>query len=239
MDSSCIDDIVNLGCKKLELVDSSFLSTRPRLIPVPAIFGPVCLSLASLFAGFSVRHQNRGVGEYLSSTIISCYQQNGFSMMSENNESTELLRKRVYFAARDGLAITLYALLSERNDEEQKDLLSQVLNNLFHSILSNSFKSLSINKLNSMIRSICFDFTDPPSPDVLVFIYFFSSQKFEEQGQKCSPLLIAARDGKENVIKMLLDKFSPDIEQEGDVKFDGYLIEGASPLWCAAGNTNT
>jgi len=105
-------------------------------------------------------------------------------MMSENNESTELLRKRVYFAARDGLAITLYALLSERNDEEQKDLLSQ---------------------------------------------------KFEEQGQKCSPLLIAARDGKENVIKMLLDKFSPDIEQEGDVKFDGYLIEGASPLWCAAG----
>jgi len=34
---------------------------------------------------------------------------------------------------------------------------------------------------------------------------------------------------------MLLDRFSPDIEQEGEVKFDGYLIEGASPLWCAAG----
>ena len=34
---------------------------------------------------------------------------------------------------------------------------------------------------------------------------------------------------------MLLSQFKPDIEQEGDVKFDGYLIEGASPLWCAAG----
>jgi len=46
--------------------------------------------------------------------------------MSEQ-ESTELLRKRVYFAARDGLAITLYALLCERNPQEQSDLLSQVL----------------------------------------------------------------------------------------------------------------
>lgn len=35
---------------------------------------------------------------------------------------------------------------------------------------------------------------------------------------------------------MLLDKFTLDIEQEGRVKFDGYIIEGASALWCAAGN---
>ena len=61
------------------------------------------------------------------------------------------------------------------------------------------------------------------------------NQVYEEQGQRCTPLLIAARNGKENVIKMLLSQFKPDIEQEGDVKFDGYLIEGASPLWCAAG----
>ena len=60
-------------------------------------------------------------------------------------------------------------------------------------------------------------------------------QMVEEQGQRCSPLLIAARNGKENVVKMLLGKFNPNIEQEGDVKFDGYVIEGASPLWCAAG----
>lgn len=58
----------------------------------------------------------------------------------------------------------------------------------------------------------------------------------EENGQKCTPLLIAARNGKDKVVKMLLYKFKPDIEQDGDVKFDGYLIEGATPLWCAAGN---
>jgi len=48
-------------------------------------------------------------------------------------------------------------------------------------------------------------------------------------------LVIAARNGKENVVKMLISHFKPDIEQEGDVKFDDCLIEGASPLWCAAG----
>ena len=34
---------------------------------------------------------------------------------------------------------------------------------------------------------------------------------------------------------MLLSKFAINIEQEGDVKFDVYLIEGASALWVAAG----
>lgn len=33
----------------------------------------------------------------------------------------------------------------------------------------------------------------------------------------------------------MLSKFKPDLEQEGIVKFDGYTIEGASALWCAAG----
>lgn len=46
---------------------------------------------------------------------------------------------------------------------------------------------------------------------------------------------MAARFGQDKVIKMLLDKFKLDIEQEGRVKFDGYIIEGASALWCAAG----
>lgn len=56
----------------------------------------------------------------------------------------------------------------------------------------------------------------------------------EEDGQKCTPLIIAARNGHEKAIRTLL-KFNPDLEQEGTVKFDGYVIEGASPLWCAAG----
>lgn len=34
---------------------------------------------------------------------------------------------------------------------------------------------------------------------------------------------------------MLLDKFKPDLEQEGTVKYNGYVIEGASALWAAAG----
>lgn len=57
----------------------------------------------------------------------------------------------------------------------------------------------------------------------------------QEDGQCCSPFVIAARFGQNKVIKMLLDKFSIDIEQEGEVKFDGYTIKGACALWCAAG----
>lgn len=56
-----------------------------------------------------------------------------------------------------------------------------------------------------------------------------------EDGQQCTPLIIAARYGHDKVLKMLLSKFKPDLEQEGIVKFDDYVIEGASALWCAAG----
>lgn len=33
---------------------------------------------------------------------------------------------------------------------------------------------------------------------------------------------------------MLLTKFPLYLEEEGIVKFDGYVIDGASALWCAA-----
>lgn len=58
----------------------------------------------------------------------------------------------------------------------------------------------------------------------------------KEDGQLCTPLIIAARYGHDKVVRMLLEKFEPDVEQEGIVKFDGYVIEGASALWCAAGS---
>lgn len=93
------------------------------------------------------------------------------------------MKKKVYHAAKEGLAISLYAHLSVKNQQECQDLLGQVV---------------------------------------------------EEEGQKCTPLLIAARNGHEKAVRTLL-KFHPDLEQEGTVKFDGYVIEGASPLWCAAG----
>lgn len=57
----------------------------------------------------------------------------------------------------------------------------------------------------------------------------------DEGGQRCSAITIAARNGHDKVVRMLLTKFHPNLECEGTVKFDGYVIEGASPLWCAAG----
>ncbi|KAK7116019.1 hypothetical protein V1264_001775 [Littorina saxatilis] len=57
----------------------------------------------------------------------------------------------------------------------------------------------------------------------------------EEDGQKTTPLIIAARNGEEKVVHVLLSNFNVNIEQTGVVKFDGYVIEGATALWCAAG----
>ncbi|XP_065334443.1 protein fem-1 homolog B isoform X2 [Cloeon dipterum] len=96
---------------------------------------------------------------------------------------SETLKERVYYAARDGLAITLYALLAQASNPEK--LLAEYV---------------------------------------------------EEDGQSCTPLIIASRHGHEKVVKMIMGNFKAvDIEQEGVVKFDGYMIEGASALWCAAG----
>ncbi|XP_067002835.1 protein fem-1 homolog B isoform X2 [Anabrus simplex] len=106
------------------------------------------------------------------------------SLHRDDTDFIKSLNKRVYFAARDGMPLTLYALLSEKRDDEVLEILNQVI---------------------------------------------------EEDGQRCTPLIVAARHGHEKVVIMLLSKFSPDIEQEGTVKFDGYVIEGASALWCAAG----
>ncbi|XP_076443652.1 protein fem-1 homolog B-like [Babylonia areolata] len=57
----------------------------------------------------------------------------------------------------------------------------------------------------------------------------------EADGQKTTPLIIAARNGEEKVVQVLLSNFNVNIEQSGVVKFDGYVIEGATALWCAAG----
>ncbi|CAK1550702.1 unnamed protein product [Leptosia nina] len=106
------------------------------------------------------------------------------------------LRDRVFFAARDGMALTLYALLYEKNTDEIDDLLN---------------------------NDVCCD------------------------GVKCTPLIAAARHGREAAVRILLEKFRPPVrlETEGTVKFDEYVIEetirdflyltGATALWCAAG----
>ncbi|CAG0890426.1 unnamed protein product [Darwinula stevensoni] len=61
------------------------------------------------------------------------------------------------------------------------------------------------------------------------------SQHVEDDGQKCTPLIIAARNGHDTVVRLLLSRFQPDLEQEATVKLEGNTIEGASALWCAAG----
>ncbi|XP_049876595.1 protein fem-1 homolog B isoform X2 [Pectinophora gossypiella] len=96
------------------------------------------------------------------------------------------LRERVFFAARDGMSLTLYALLYEKSTDEIDELLNS---------------------------DVCCD------------------------GVKCTPLTAAARHGREGAVRILLEKFRPPVrlETEGTVKFDEYVIEGATALWCAAG----
>jgi Fem-1 family protein b len=94
------------------------------------------------------------------------------------------LKEKTHLAARDGMAISLFALLCNRRREEVKEALSY-------------------------------------------FTY--------ENGQNTPPLILSARNGHSKVVRMLLTNFAVDIEQVGQVKFDGYVIEGATALWCAAG----
>ncbi|KAM6973172.1 protein fem-1 homolog B [Aplochiton taeniatus] len=54
-------------------------------------------------------------------------------------------------------------------------------------------------------------------------------------GQRSTPLIIAARNGHDKVVRLLLDHYKVETEQTGTVRFDGYVIDGATALWCAAG----
>ena len=97
----------------------------------------------------------------------------------------QTLKHKVYLAARDGMAISIFAMLWNLDRET---VVQEVLNH--HT---------------------------------------------EEEGQKTTPLIIAARNGEEKVVNVLLSNFNVEIEQTGTVKFDGYSIEGATALWSAAG----
>lgn len=105
--------------------------------------------------------------------------------LNENPVQISQFLTRVYYAAKDGMAIILYNLLSSQ---------------------------------------------DPNMVNIII-----NQKVLEDDGQYCTPLIVAARYGRIKVVKILLDKFKPDLEQEGSVKFDGYIIERATALWCAAG----
>lgn len=94
------------------------------------------------------------------------------------------LKEKVYTACRDGLAISVFAMLWNIDRDE-------VLGILAHHT--------------------------------------------DEGGQITTPLIIAARNGEEKVVQILLKHFSVDTEQTGTVKFDGYTIECATSLWCSSG----
>ena len=124
---------------------------------------------------------------------------------NDRQESSLDRNHRLAFnAARDGQALTLYALLKDQAIPERNHILKE------------------------------------PVQDV--------------DGQCCPLLVIAARNGHDNVVTMLLTmvsciferlqkrpnffikfQFDIDIEATGRVKFENYIIDGASALWCASG----
>lgn len=62
----------------------------------------------------------------------SSYKMNGTEVLNIKKEVTASLRDRVFYAARDGMAITMYALLSE-HEFIAEDLLNQVSSGINYS----------------------------------------------------------------------------------------------------------
>jgi Fem-1 family protein b len=52
---------------------------------------------------------------------------------------------------------------------------------------------------------------------------------------------VAACNGHLNMVQVILDEFKSEevLESSGKVLLGGYVIEGATALWCAAGSVRT
>nr|XP_039268611.1 protein fem-1 homolog B-like [Styela clava] len=62
-------------------------------------------------------------------------------------------------------------------------------------------------------------------------------QSTDENCQIFSPFLLCVRSGHIQLVRLLLTMFSINPNDKchtGNVSFDGYMVEGATPLWCAA-----
>ncbi|KAI8795419.1 protein fem-1 B [Biomphalaria glabrata] len=99
-------------------------------------------------------------------------------------QEIELLKEKVHSAAREGMAISIFALLWNMDKPVVKEILDH---------------------------------------------------QTECDGQKTTPLVIAAKLGETKVVQVLLTNFDVDIEQRSTVRFDGYVIQEATALWCASG----
>ncbi|KAH9495111.1 Protein fem-1 B [Bulinus truncatus] len=106
------------------------------------------------------------------------------TMAGLTQQEVEILKEKVHSAAREGMAISIFALLWNMDKPVVKEILDH---------------------------------------------------QTECDGQKTTPLVIAAKIGETKVVQVLLTNFDVDIEQRSTVRFDGYVIHEATALWCASG----
>lgn len=105
-------------------------------------------------------------------------------MTTLTKQEMEQLKEKVHSAAKEGMAISIFALLWNMDKPIVKEILDH---------------------------------------------------QTESDGQKTTPLVIAAKLGETKVVQVLLSNFDVNIEQRSTVRFDGYVIQEATALWCAAG----
>lgn len=74
--------------------------------------------------------------------------------MAEKTNVSVSLMNRVYYAARDGMAITLYALLSEQTPEQINCLINQVKRHAFPFFFVNINSSIIKSPLIDLLHSI-------------------------------------------------------------------------------------
>lgn len=65
--------------------------------------------------------------------------------------------------------------------------------------------------------------------------YVLNTPSVDGSGLTTTPIIMAARKGHQEVVRLLLSKYEVSVEQIGMVEFLGHpIIKGATPLWCAA-----
>ncbi|CAF0795524.1 unnamed protein product [Didymodactylos carnosus] len=66
------------------------------------------------------------------------------------------------------------------------------------------------------------------------YLNYFINDLLVCETDKWNPLIVSARNGYSDLVKMLLNEFNIDLEKEGTVQVEAYAIKGATALWCAA-----
>lgn len=136
-------------------------------------------------------------------------------------EPREELKNRIYYAAKDGMSLALFTLTSYGVKSEIAQIINEVCIYIsigFFFVLISETQRANLCCVENYLKN---------KMSIL-------QQTILEDGQECTPLIVASRNGHEKVVRMLLTNFPLDLEEVGIVKFDGYIIDGATALWCAA-----